>query len=786
VNALSTMQASSIVQHQHNAVHRLATRLFMQPDLPRAELFSGYKDDVELMRGNVPQPEDWLRVWRACKTPISFSAAEKVMATEDYIASSVQVNKSVGSSGSCGSLVPRLRTAKVKRRSMRQLVLIFQEVIRIRKRIILRAARSISLSLDDRAAFRLVRFRCDTSPAALKEAGIEVADDANGFSCNALKFEGLLSVLRVGGIVDSNQLENHDGDKSQRAADSIMEELGKFCTPMGSSRDEELYQHIVSNIRHFLADQCAGVQKTGSILSDSMMPNIQLIGKDESHQVRIAAKDPLHAQSRFGEQWDRLFGDKHALVPDIQNSDVWKAELIACQKRVLEQKGEQGGGLQKLMKHFSFAKQRFDSEADPLLRYCAMLRAIAMLLAFKAADERNKPEIRERAQKALEHMVPEELVALGLTADYTQETLEFLRQFDTDDHDPATTAILVRQFVRRLRLLFVDGHILVDQVANVAHSANAAHSCAASSAARCITATQMVMDQILDEEPIFYGKKLFLLHSRATPQQVKRVLHDMQDVVAAATDRLLEDLAGDQFKASLEAFNLQSWASASQADADERQEKELLKKAAIICGAFEADRAKIMVSVGKFGQAAKFLARRSAAAAKLHGSDTIDNRVAWSWLLQPAWVLNQNQKFIDHARVLEMPIRFYLSIRSGTGTVERQLGMLLRVLESHSGPLSEDGHTAEALAEVLLDGPAKEEDLFYKESTTTAAGKKWLLTDFSRECYKCFIQHHGRRFLRTYKTTSGSAADSAKSAKRKSGQQVMHAVINYHYCDLLS
>ena len=128
-----------------------------------------------------------------------------------------------------------------------------------------------------------------------------------------------------------------------------------------------------------------------------------------AHQVRIASKDPLHANDNFKEQWLRLFGGKHALVPDIQHSDVWKARLVAAQRVVLQHRSAVNAvpavpavpaqdavadrddspamlQVEKVMRTFSFAKQRFNSTATPMMKYCCMLRAIALVCALQAAD----------------------------------------------------------------------------------------------------------------------------------------------------------------------------------------------------------------------------------------------------------------------------------------------------------------------------------------------------------------------------------------------------------------
>lgn len=40
------------------------------------------------------------------------------------------------------------------------------------------------------------------------------------------------------------------------------------------------------------------------------------------------------------------------------NSGAWQAELHSAQKHILEQKGSQGGGLRKILRHLSYAPQR--------------------------------------------------------------------------------------------------------------------------------------------------------------------------------------------------------------------------------------------------------------------------------------------------------------------------------------------------------------------------------------------------------------------------------------------
>jgi len=57
-------------------------------------------------------------------------------------------------------------------------------------------------------------------------------------------------------------------------------------------------------------------------------------------------------------------------------------------------------------------------------------------------------------------MTTEHLLAAGLSADYAEECAGFVRTFDVDDHDPALLRRQRQDFQERMRLLFLEGHIM--------------------------------------------------------------------------------------------------------------------------------------------------------------------------------------------------------------------------------------------------------------------------------------------------------------------------------------
>ena len=275
----------------------------------------------------------------------------------------------------------------------------------------LKRAASVSLSVDDRADFRIIRYRCSyagslptathlavptaaAAPTAPAAPVTSVDQGAPGPQTLAdwatempLASEGVLGVFRTGGCVPENTIESHNADKSERMADSVLEVSRRAFQDTDGNVDNDALRLFLGRVRHFAADQGTSAQKCGQILANhEQLPNLIWVTQDPAHQVRIASKDPLHANEAFAEQWQALFNEKHALVPDIQNSEVWKARLLAAQQHVLREHGSQGGGLEVALRTFSFAKQRFDSTATPMMRYCCLIRAIAILCAMQACD----------------------------------------------------------------------------------------------------------------------------------------------------------------------------------------------------------------------------------------------------------------------------------------------------------------------------------------------------------------------------------------------------------------
>ena len=66
----------------------------------------------------------------------------------------------------------------------------------------------------------------------------------------------------------------------------------------------------------------------------------------------------------------------------------------------------------------SFAKQRFDSTAEPVAKMALMRLPIAVLLAYIGSDVRHPKDKRDRAVALLEKFTTKFCLALGLSADW--------------------------------------------------------------------------------------------------------------------------------------------------------------------------------------------------------------------------------------------------------------------------------------------------------------------------------------------------------------------------------
>lgn len=686
----SHLQACALSQHASWYCHRVAMELYLSPETPVREVLLDARnlEDQELLKGSVPQLVLWLRAWKYLKEGISFRSSARLLTTEGF-ADGCDKNMD-------GRVVKALQEIIVEEK-------------REQKRSWVRAASSCAVCVDDRGAWKILRFRCD--------------------HCKSFK-TGVLGVLYRGGDGVS-EVETWDRDFSEREAESIMNAIRAFCTSLVSGFDEGLLAHIRSISHVYASDGCAAALKTGRLLKTSHLPNIAFLCRDPAHAIRIAAKDPLHAEEIYGAFWTEVFDSQHALIRDVQCSDQLRAKLESCQQRVREVLGSQGAGLQSILKHMSAAKQRFESFASPARRYCLLLNALALLLALIASDVRKDKPTRDRAAAFLEAMTPESIVVAGLTADYTAECLDFVRRFDRSNVDPATMARARDDFNERMTALFLNGYAALQPPEGETQDR---------------TMLQIAMQQVADMLVFYYNDKRHVLWSAGAAAKVKTSMARMAGVVKDLLQRVNVELSDSDMVSSFQVFNLAEW---SNTDFSEGRTTVLLGHLRAITRSIGKDPVSVKAEFQRLLPVA--LANRQAKIASAPEGTIVDNRDVWGELLE--------SDLIASCQVMPHVIRLYLAVPLGTPDVERNLGKLTALLAEHSGPNS--GQTIWMLVEGALDLPDREEDLFGR--TSSSAKVLLHLTDLSRSWQRKWLQLHGRRFASYSKTRSRAPAKQAKA-----------------------
>ena len=208
-------------------------------------------------------------------------------------------------------------------------------------------------------------------------------------------------------------------DHGEQAFKKLRNFLKTLCTDPVHDFDEGLMTHICSHVRSLSSDGAPHERKALFMACRDVFPNTFMVIRDMAHAVRIAAKKPLHMDEVFGQVWEELFDKKEALVPMVQHSGKLREMLETIQRttKVLRIPGSEHA-MDVVLKHLAWAKQRFDSFADPCAKLSCMLLPVCVLLAFIASDERSDGKRRARAAILLGLFTPKFCIALGLSADY--------------------------------------------------------------------------------------------------------------------------------------------------------------------------------------------------------------------------------------------------------------------------------------------------------------------------------------------------------------------------------
>ena len=134
--------------------------------------------------------------------------------------------------------------------------------------------------------------------------------------------------------------------------------------------DHSAYAKLVGHasvVAAYEADGAADEQGCGKMLAATHFPQCKLCIREKAHAARGAIKKPYQAIPEIDCVLKRLVFGKDSLARRIDSSDVLKGFYL---------KGQQVTGSKMLLKNLGFAKQRFDSHSQPLIKMVFTLDAL--------------------------------------------------------------------------------------------------------------------------------------------------------------------------------------------------------------------------------------------------------------------------------------------------------------------------------------------------------------------------------------------------------------------------
>ena len=384
---------------------------------------------------------------------------------------------------------------------------------------------------------------------------------------------------------------------------------------------------------------------------------------------------------------------------------LWQSELLAAQRHVLTRDGQQGGGLQRVLRHLSFAKQRYESYAAPQRHWCCLLSAVALVLAVRASDCRRSAKERAEYATRLTSIGPALGINSGLSADWGMQCRSLISKFDVTDHDPAKTERQVSDWLHKARTLFQDGQILSES--------NEGRTC-----------TAIAVQSLMEAPDIrFQGDRVHSLWGPSSKKDAADAMMSMQTIYQVSESRLKAEFPVGSLLLSFSCFDLRAWHRALQMQqSDDDQSKadlafrSLHKKIRLLSSEYPLANVDATTAVTEFSAVAIGLATELKE--ELAANLIKDFRPVWSAAMSSGRVSNYQ---LGRFKTLRFLVGWYVSVLDGTSVIERDLGGLRALLDAHNGPLGEDGETMSDLMHLFLCLPREESCIAERLSMQTEA-----------------------------------------------------------------
>lgn len=726
--------------HAQTAQHRRAV-LFLRKKVadPSVHLAQATvaKSELSLQawRGRVPQVQAWVDAWAETSSSLSFRKQATVQCKKAGVTASALSEKA--------GVTARRVSHAAHRKLSQKLLTIMSEVVRQSCRQEIRCATSVALAVDGRGKRKVVRYRCDmpkdTSPTFPEQGGALLARGAR------LPFTtgGVLGVVTF--TVDS--LEEAQEDHAVVAAGQLEQLFKDFCTPLGGTVDSELFDHLVAHVRVLAADGGAAERKALLTLVSRLCPNVILLIRDMAHAARIAAKTPLHNDATFGAIWEELFNKEHALVADFQHSDKLKALLQTVQKgvvRIPALPGQAQPAMDTVLKHLSFAKQRFDSFAVPAAKLAALLMPVATVLAHVSCDGRVQSIKRARAADMLKALTPRFCMALGLSADFGLLVADFIRTWDKASHDIANSTRELAEFSQQMTAVFKEAFVFCTEAQQPGDRGAPTKILAGE------FVTNIVRKQLSQRCVFQAGREQVMLWGPVGPGDVKDLSQRMHLVVDEMIRRLRADFDNDVLRRSFSAFDLvavEAAFSEGPSTGEQRKQRDEIRQTCLkgirqLAAAAGLDTASCVLEYSDtvpailehWKEAKRVVASSGASTGRKSGClERPDNRSIWCQCLREDFPVPPRRPGRSKGlSCLRVAVRIYISVLDGECQVERDLGRMSSEAQEHcninAGGLSD-------VMVLLSRGPRAREDWLSDEGPT----------EFAEQCVALWRQTYGAR-----------------------------------------
>jgi hypothetical protein len=638
------------------------------------------------------------------------------------------------------------------------------EVLRRRIRTVLFKATFISLAMDESKYRKVIRFRADLP--CLKSSSLWRSAGASGFSVS-----GVLGILDC----SKKHASDFEDDHAVSAVKQLDAFLTKFCTPLGRGLrspqplacDLDLKTHLLKTVTTISADGASKERRAVFLAAREMFPNLLIVIRDPAHAIRIASK-ALHCDDEFGKVWNDLFDSRHALVPDLMNSAKWHNQLVAIQEDNLKvvalpgalpqslTRGAPPPPLARVVKNLAFAKQRFDSTAEPVAKIALMFLPVATLLAYVASDRRHESDQRERAKTLLKQLSTKFVTAIGVSADWGIVCKWFLRLFDRAYHDIAKSRREIDGMIETLDAVFLEGRVFQEVFSAASGATKKPSVDSATGEADVLPPLRTDMNEYVGfittkvvrnirHKYVFYaGGMPVLLWGEPTQAHKDELINRLQNVACLTKERLLADFPRDDIRSALCIFDRRLVLRGFGPLPDQRVRIQVLRavrQLATLTGCEEA------AAVLQYSSVVPYMVNQLLAGDSLSqplaglnqplAGDS--NQQAWALLLRDdVWNDACPKRSVSASRALRKMIRFYISIEDGECTVERDLGEFRSQMMTHCTG-SMEFHDDSLM--LKLNGPKTSADF-----DEDVANTRQRLSPFSRECASLWREIVGTRF----------------------------------------